>query len=502
MIIPPKMQARISLLVRTLHTQDAASADATRQPGVADLVQLLTPSPDARHLWLAWSVLTGDLPSQHEVRWARRQVQLLGIDHLVGKLISLGVKSTALHGATIEVLTDSVLVDVFHTSQTELATGIQRVARETIKRWDSNHEIVFVTWTTDGRALRPLSTDERARALFGTKPASAVETIPRTRIVPWGGNYILPELGAEPWRTDRLGALAQYSGTDTGVIGFDCVPLTSVETVGEGMPAAFAGNLGAVAHMNRVSTISRAAGGEYSGWKRMLSAAGIAGPDIHPISLASSSESVPDDALAAASELFELVADEPLVLVVGSHEPRKNHVAVLAAAESLWLEGLRFRLVFIGGNSWKSEAFMLEAKRLEANGRSIVTASAIADSVLWAAYRLARFSVFPSFNEGFGLPVAESLSCGTPVVTSNYGSMREIADDGGGALLVDPYDDESIGAAMRTLLTNDAVLAELATEAVLRVPRTWETYASDLWTYFVDHEVVAGRAVSRSDATA
>jgi phage FluMu protein gp41 len=80
--------------------------------------------------------------------------------------------------------------------------------------------------------------------------------------------------------------------------------------------------------------------------------------------------------------------------------------------------------------------------------------------------------------------------------------MREIADDGGGALLVDPYDDESIGAAMRTLLTNDAVLAELAAEAVLRVPRTWDAYASDLWTYFVDHEVVAGRAVSRSDATA
>ena len=67
---------------------------------------------------------------------------------------------------------------------------------------------------------------------------------------------------------------------------------------------------------------------------------------------------------------------------------------------------------------------------LQADGRPVESLSAADDDLLWGAYRLARFTVFPSINEGFGLPVAESLGLGTPVITSNFGSMREIAEAG------------------------------------------------------------------------
>ena len=75
---------------------------------------------------------------------------------------------------------------------------------------------------------------------------------------------------------------------------------------------------------------------------------------------------------------------------------------------------------------------------------------------------MARFTVFPSLNEGFGLPLAESLACGTPAVTSDFGSMREIVDGGGGALLVDPRDDHSVADGMRSLLTDDGLLRAFA----------------------------------------
>jgi glycosyltransferase involved in cell wall biosynthesis len=90
--------------------------------------------------------------------------------------------------------------------------------------------------------------------------------------------------------------------------------------------------------------------------------------------------------------------------------------------------------------------------------------------------------VFPSLNEGFGLPLAESLAAGTPAVTSDFGSMREIAE-GGGALMVDPHDDHAIADAMRTLLTDDAVHARLTAEAQARAahPRTWDDYAAEVW---------------------
>ena len=106
------------------------------------------------------------------------------------------------------------------------------------------------------------------------------------------------------------------------------------------------------------------------------------------------------------------------------------------------------------------------------------------DRQLWAAYRLARCTLFPSLHEGFGLPVAESLAAGTPAVTSNFGSMAEIAD-GGGAMTVDPHDDHSIADALRVLITDDAEHARLVEQARRRTVRTWDDYAGELWTYLL-----------------
>jgi glycosyltransferase involved in cell wall biosynthesis len=93
--------------------------------------------------------------------------------------------------------------------------------------------------------------------------------------------------------------------------------------------------------------------------------------------------------------------------------------------------------------------------------------------------------MFPSLNEGFGLPVAESLAHGTPVITSDYGSMKEIADDSGGCPLVDPRDDDQIRAAMRSLLTDGALLAELRRAARTARTKTWDEYAAEAYDYLV-----------------
>jgi glycosyltransferase involved in cell wall biosynthesis len=184
-------------------------------------------------------------------------------------------------------------------------------------------------------------------------------------------------------------------------------------------------------------------------------------------------------ALAAGADRL-MVGGLPMVLVVGSHEPRKNHLAVLQAAELLWRQGLAFSLTFIGGNSWSSEEFLDTVAALQLRGRPVESISAAGDDLLFAGYRLARFTVFPSFNEGFGLPVVESIACGTPVITSDFGSMREITADGG-ARLVDPRSDHAVAGAMRTLLTDDAELERLAKQARRRPTRTWDSYADEVW---------------------
>jgi glycosyltransferase involved in cell wall biosynthesis len=174
------------------------------------------------------------------------------------------------------------------------------------------------------------------------------------------------------------------------------------------------------------------------------------------------------------------VGSKPLVLAVGSHEPRKNHLALLHAAELVWREGDEFDLVMVGGNSWDTRRFDHLVDTMRRRGRRIVTLSGVDDEVIWDLYDIAAFSVFCSLNEGFGLPVAESLSHGTPVITSDFGSMRAIGE-GNGAVLADPRDPRAVAEHMRTLLRDAEERARLRELARTRPEESWQHYADTLW---------------------
>jgi glycosyltransferase involved in cell wall biosynthesis len=215
----------------------------------------------------------------------------------------------------------------------------------------------------------------------------------------------------------------------------------------------------------------------------MLESAGMTGPLSEPIDLPFVQIATTGDAPDARTELG--LGAAPIVACIGSHEPRKNHLAVLQSAEILWREGLEFQLVFCGGRSWRSERFFDRLDMLRDAGRPVASHTGVSDATLTELMRIARFTVFPSLNEGYGLPIVESLAVGTPVVTSRYGSMAEIAG-GGGTVTVDPRDDDDIAAGIRTLLTDDALLARREAEATARPRGTWAAYSDALWKFLVE----------------
>ena len=437
---------------------------------------------DRSHVWLALAVLTGRFPDRTTVVELARASEFDNGESLWRAVADLTTDESA--SWQVRVATDEVLIDVAHTASTVLTTGIQRVARETTRRWLRDHNCTPVSWSRDFQSLRELTAPERRRIAASKAEEDIAPRPEATIIVPWHGTYLLPELAAEPARSTRLLALAELTPNRTGVIGFDCVPITSAETTQFGFAGVFAGNLAAVRYFDVVATISQAAGAEYSGWRSMLSAIGVTGPRIEPVQLpVEVAEPSPAD-IAAARTRF-LIGRLPLVLVVGSHEPRKNHLAVLHAAELLWREGAEFSLSFVGGNSWGSDSFSRRLADLQRAGRPVDSESRLSDGRLWSVYRLARCTVFPSLNEGFGLPVAESLAAGTPAITSNFGSMLEIAADGG-ALTVDPHDDHAIAGALRTLLVDDVVHSRLSAQARGRPVRTWDDYAREVWRLLVE----------------
>jgi glycosyltransferase involved in cell wall biosynthesis len=329
--------------------------------------------------------------------------------------------------------------------------------------------------------MRDVEPAERSRVRDGVARAGQDPTPSRrVVVVPWETTYVLLEVLADPPRSARLRAVARFSGVRATALCYDLIPVTSSETSSPGMTGVFAHYLTALKYFERLCTISEATAEEYRGWRVMLPAAGLQGPEVLPVLLPASVEDSSEEALAIARESLG-VGTLPLVLVVGSHEPRKNHLAVLQAAEILWREGRRFSLCFIGSRSWRSDEFHERLRVLQNIGRPVETMTSADDALLWAAYRIARFTVFPSVNEGFGLPVAESLAVGTPVITSAFGSTKEIADGGGGALLVDPHDDDDITAAMRRLLVDDEVFERLRAEAAARPHKGWDDYAAEVW---------------------
>ncbi|MGX7680720.1 glycosyltransferase family 4 protein [Jatrophihabitans sp. DSM 45814] len=487
------LRARIGTILAALGAPREVAESLDSKTLLAALASRLEASDASEH-WLALSVISGRNVLQREVLNATRTTMLDGALETLSPLL-VAPRLELLRGdqrwPTVEVVSNAVLVDLQHTSQTTFATGIQRVARETARRWAENHDVVLVGWSNRYDHLRRLSADEQQRALFGRRTSTNDHRPESTVLIPWKSTLLIPELGAEPPRTRSVGSIAEFSRGTVSAIGFDCVPITSAETVAAGMGGAFSLNLAAMAKSARIATISHGAAVEYVGWRDMLQAAGIAGPDITPVVLPVEAPEPSEAAIAEARERFH-IATHHLVLVVGSHEPRKNHLAVLHAAELLWREGHSFNLVFVGGNSWNGELFVRRLNELRQGGRPVESVAGLTDDLLWAAYRIAHFTVFPSLNEGFGLPVAESLASGTPAVTSGFGSMAEIAKDGG-TLLVDPRDDHELADAMRRLLTDSELRDQLAADAAARPRRSWDDYAAEVWDCLVpvDHQTVS-----------
>lgn len=494
-------QLQRQLLDRMVVLLDGLGHPLPPSHGSKELVQAVHAAltgADGARMWLALSVLTGLLPLDSDVVAAHRRLELDGPGVALGPPVAAVLATVASHSRTlpqVEVLHAAVVVDMHHTSQTELATGIQRVARETVRRWNRDHDITLLGWTEGYTALRRLD-DRSARQALGepaaTEPAAAThdpETPPAV-VVPWCGTYTIVELATEEPRTRRMQSLARWSGNRTGMVGHDCVPLTSSETTAESMGGAFAGLLAGVRHMDRVATVSEASATEYRGWRAMLVGTGWPGPQITAVPLAVAASVAPPEAVERARSRFCL-GSLPLVLSIGSHEPRKNHLAVLHAAELLWRQGLTFSLLFVGGNAWHSERFTATLGTLRAGGRAVESVSGLSDEMLWAAYQVAHVMLFPSLSEGFGLPVAEALASGTPVITTGYGSTAETAAHGG-CLLVDPRDDHDIAAALERVLTDAALHEELATQARQVPLRAWDDYARDLWNELVVRPASAG----------
>ncbi len=191
-----------------------------------------------------------------------------------------------------------------------------------------------------------------------------------------------------------------------------------------------------------------------------------------------------ESAAALVEERFGIRG--PFVLTVGDLQPRKNHLGLLHAFEETLRQHphLPHRLVFVGKETWYSKELHRAVMRSNVAGRVHFTGF-VEDSDLLQFYGACDLFVFPSFYEGFGLPILEAMACGRAVACSSATAMPEVANAAG--ILFDPYSIPEMARAIGDVLLDDEMRARLERLGTHRAASfTWERAAQRTLDVYYD----------------
>lgn len=158
-------------------------------------------------------------------------------------------------------------------------------------------------------------------------------------------------------------------------------------------------------------------------------------------------------------------------LSVGTLEPRKNLEGLITA----YLGSKTQRpLVVVGLGGWKNQRLL---DLLKKHKRKIFVTGFVSDSDLASLYQQALCLVYPSFYEGFGLPILEAMSCGTPVICSGTSSLKEVGGDA--VFYINPQNVSEIKSALIKIETNPTLRKELINKGLKQAKKfSWEKSAT------------------------
>lgn len=168
------------------------------------------------------------------------------------------------------------------------------------------------------------------------------------------------------------------------------------------------------------------------------------------------------------------------LLAVSTWEPRKNLVALVRAVAATAGRSRRGAIhLTLVGRRGVFPALDAELLALAADMPEVAVLNRVGDEALAGLYQSHHAGVYPSLEEGFGMPVGESLWLGRPCLCHAGSAMAEVAP-GGGTLMLDMADGNALGACLAQLVYEPAMLEELAAAIAARPLRSWADYAADV----------------------
>jgi len=386
-----------------------------------------------------------------------------------------------------------LLFDATHTSHTAAQTGIQRVCRRLFEELHGQGRAAPVCYDPHLIGWRSLTAGELAvlrdnsggagksrgaKWTLGQKISGATRRwLGQRSALPPAAGLICPELFSAKVGSHLPELLAAVAGPRVAVF-YDAIALKFPELTPPGTVARFPAYLRELLLFDGVAAISEDSAAslrEYWQWLGVHNP-----PPVHALPLGIDRPAGPDTTADLPPPA------RPRLLCVCTIEGRKNHLALLDAAEALWTEGLEFELQLIGlARADTAGPALARIHQLKQAGRPLIFNGSVPEAELQAAYRACSFTVYPSLIEGFGMPVLESLHYGKPCVCSGSGALGESAH-GGGCLPLAAVDAASLTGALRRLLRQPAELAALAHAARARHLKTWPEYTAEFTAWMND----------------
>ncbi len=381
-----------------------------------------------------------------------------------------------------------VFLDVSGASKSPRSTGIQRITRRIFEELTRRVSVTPISWNLVGNRYQFLGRRERAilekPSRFLTRPSARPEfrgeyfpaelhrhifrkSIRLESHLRSGDVLLLPDI----FRDRRLGKIPLLiSQTEARSVAiFHDAAALRLPALHPKARAKFESYIVALANFDLVICVSEASRNDLLElWSELGATPAKTVIETWPV------EPV------AARENGSSKGSRASILCVGSFEARKNHLALLRAADALWKAGLEFDLELIGRSTGAfGGKVKAELGKLRRSGTSIRWLMQVNDDVLGRAYQACRFTVYPSLMEGFGLPIAESLIHGKPCICGGNGALGELAG-GGGCLIVDQTSADALANGIKTLLLDQQLYSRLCAEACAREFRSWSDYTDKL----------------------
>ncbi|MEJ1974409.1 MAG: glycosyltransferase [Lacunisphaera sp.] len=381
-----------------------------------------------------------------------------------------------------------VLVCTEHTRQYHANSGIQRVTRGLARALQQGAaDVTLVKWDPTAVACVPLNESEANHLARWNGPAPVSRTFNPAELR--GAWFIQPEVYYYPGAPDFNQVLdwAQACALRTAVVFYDVLPWKLRQFYPEAATNAHRDYMLNLRRFDLILCISDHSANEL---RRFYEKEGVLDEAVRR---KIQSAPLPGEFLESprTRETPAPNGDTIRLVSVGTIEPRKNHLALLEAFQLVCARhpALDLRLKLIGGASYPELAAQVETY-LARNPR-IEWIRAASDTVVAEAYRESAFSVYPSLEEGFGLPILESLWRGVPCLCRNTGAMLEVSV-GGGCLTLDTANVEEFARGLELLVGNRTARDELSAEALRRPIKSWADYATEVLAalHRVDHSAV------------